>query len=87
MPRGRPKGSPNKATALVEKHLAGKYGVLPREFLLGVMLDEGLELPIRVDAAKAAAPYVHPRLSQIDANHSGSIDVRAFLLKLGEPED
>ena len=87
MPRGRPKGSPNKATALVEKTLGAKVGLLPREFLLGVMLNEELELPIRVDAAKAAAPYVHPRLSQIDANHSGSIDVRAFLLKLGEPED
>ena len=82
----RTKGSPNKATALVEKHLAKKYGVLPREFLLDVMLDEALGLPVRIDAAKAAAPYVHPRLSQIDANHSGSIDVRAWMAKLGEPD-
>ena len=85
MPRGRPVGSAAKATLQRERVLA-KDGLMPRDYLLGIMRDEGEEKPTRIDAAKAAAPYCHPRLAQIDANHSGSIDVRAWLAQLGEPD-
>jgi hypothetical protein len=34
---------------------------LPLDFLLEVMADEGQPIATRVDAAKAAAPYVHFR--------------------------
>ena len=54
--------------------------------LMWVYKDPTKRLAIRVDAAKAAAPYEKPRLSQIDANHTGQLDVRAFLQKLGEPD-
>lgn len=30
----------------------------------------------RTDAAKAAAPYCHPKLAQLDVEHSGSVGVR-----------
>jgi hypothetical protein len=33
--------------------------------MLGVMRDESLDTRLRIDAAKAAAPYVHQRLSAI----------------------
>jgi hypothetical protein len=31
------------------------------------MRNEALELSVRLDAAKAAAPFVHPRLQAVDA--------------------
>lgn len=40
----------------------------PLEFLLDVMEDENHPIATRVDAAKAAAPYVHFRKGLIDTN-------------------
>ena len=37
--------------------------------MLGVLRDHGNDLPVRMDAAKAAAPYMHARLESI--KHSG----------------
>ena len=42
---------------------ATQLDTLPIGCLLGVMHDEALELRLRIYAAKAAAPYVHQRLS------------------------
>ena len=39
----------------------------PLEFLIAVMRNENLDLPIRVDAAKAACPYLHPKLNMVEA--------------------
>jgi hypothetical protein len=77
---GRKKGTPNKATAEVAKAVADS-GMTPLQFMLDVM--RGTPPPdadaaaiiafttLRFEAAKAAAPYVHPKLSSIE--HSGSI--------------
>lgn len=35
------------------------------------MRDEELDRQQRVDAAKAAAPYIHPRLASVDTNVTG----------------
>lgn len=51
-----------------------------------VYKDPEKELHLRIDAAKAAAPYEKPRLSQVDAHHTGQLDIRAWLQKLGEPD-
>jgi len=40
-------------------------GPTPLDYMLQVMRDEGLEPAKRLDAAKAAAPYVHPRLASV----------------------
>jgi hypothetical protein len=40
-------------------------GETPLEFLLSVMRDKNNCLRDRTDAAKAAAPYVHPKLAQV----------------------
>lgn len=64
-PKGRPKGARNKRTermaAVVER-----TGMTPLEFLLKIMDDESQDDSRRIDAAKAAAPYVHARLSNIE---------------------
>jgi hypothetical protein len=84
-PNGRKKSVPNKVTLGRERQVA-ETGITPLEFMLDT-LRNSQDAADRKWAAQNAAPYVHPRLSQIDAKHSGQIDVRAWLLSLGEPED
>lgn len=43
----------------------------PLEYLLSVLRDPGRPEKERFEAAKAAAPYVHARLSSVD--HSGEV--------------
>jgi hypothetical protein len=61
---GRQKGTPNKATARreLETRLTGET---PLDFLLQVMRDGVLPLGVRIDVAKAAAPFVHPKRAAI----------------------
>jgi hypothetical protein len=40
-------------------------GPTPLDYMLQLMRDESLEPAKRLDAAKAAAPYVHPRLASV----------------------
>jgi len=75
---GRKRGTPNKRTlalragfiaAGVPLELADKPSrQQPLDFLLEVMADEGHPLATRVDAAKAAAPYVHFRKGLVDTS-------------------
>ena len=53
-------------------------GKSPIDFMLGVMLDEDNDMRLRMDAAKAVAPYVAPRLQAIDVrvDDGRAIDVR-----------
>ena len=78
-------GKPNKATATREKVLAAQ-GLMPLDYMLGILRDTNQTDQRRDDMAKAAAPYSHPRLSQVDASISGQLDVRTWLRDLGEPD-
>ena len=69
---GRPKGALSKKTR-EQLEAVQKGGVTPLDFLLGVMRDGGKDLEYRIDAAKAAAPYVHAKLAQMDVNVSGDL--------------
>lgn len=62
---GRPKGSANKRTREIADK-AAEEGVTPLEYLLSVMRNELADEARRLDAAKAAAPYVHPKLSTVE---------------------
>lgn len=66
---GRTKGTPNRATAAKAKAVA-ESGLTPLDYLLSIMRDEGNEHAVRIDAAKAAAPYVHPKLQPVDGEGS-----------------
>jgi hypothetical protein len=79
---GRKAGSATKRTReIADRAMEG--GITPLEFMLGVMrapVPDGLEgnalvqaAAMRFEAAKAAAPYIHPRLAAIE--HSGGVDV------------
>ena|ERR1700745_2584629 len=68
---GRPLGSQNRKTREMAA-AAIAAGMSPLEYLLHVMRDVNNPTALRLDAAKAAAPYVHPRLAQIHhANTDG----------------
>ena len=68
---GRKKGSLNKVTSAMKAAIAAS-GETPLEYMLRIMRDEAAESTRRDDMAKAAAPYLHPRLSSIE--HSGDND-------------
>ena len=64
---GRKPGTINRFSKdLLEK--ASQSGLLPVDYMLGVMRDESLGTRLRIDAAKAAAPYVHQKLSVISVD-------------------
>jgi hypothetical protein len=77
---GRKKGIPNRASAAREAAIAAS-GLTPLEYMLTTMRDETKPIALRLDMAKAAAPYVHPRLAsmeqavQVDLQERPSITV------------
>lgn len=62
---GRKKGVPNKVTLKKAEEIA-KSGLTPLEFMLKILRDNKQEVSARMEAAKAAAPYVHPRLANVE---------------------
>ena len=65
---GRKKGTPNKASAARAASVAAT-GDTPLDLLLAIMRSPDVDLHIRLDAAKAAAPFVHQRLATV--HHAG----------------
>ncbi len=83
---GRKAGSATKRTReIADKAMEG--GITPLEFMLNVMREEPPEtederlrqtyIAMRFEAAKAAAPYVHPRLAAVEhtGKDGGAIEV------------
>lgn len=79
---GRKAGSATRKTReIAERAMAD--GITPLEFMLNIMRTELPEvedervlldaMAMRFEAAKAAAPYIHPRLAAIE--HSGGLEV------------
>lgn len=86
---GRKEGSANtKTRAIADK--AASEGITPLEFMLEIMRKEELSpdadpaqilahQAMRFEAAKAAAPYIHPKLSSVEmnanvTNHEAALD-------------
>jgi hypothetical protein len=66
---GRQKGARNRATE--EARVAAQAtGILPLTYMLAVMRDPSADHKRRDAMAMAAAPYLHARLSTIDAKLS-----------------
>jgi uncharacterized caspase-like protein len=62
---GRVKGSQNKATLAKQAAIAAT-GLTPLDYLLSVLRNEDNSQDDRMEAAKSAAPYVHPRLGSVE---------------------
>ena len=67
---GRKPGLATTRTREIADRLA-QEGDTPLEVMLRVMLNTKIDLRIRLDAAKSAAPYLHPRLAPI-GEHRGA---------------
>ncbi len=67
---GRKPGSTTTKTREIADKAADE-GITPLEFMLQIMRDELADRGERMDMAKAAAPYIHPRLSSVEASGPG----------------
>ena len=71
---GRQKGTPNRVTSDMRQAIA-ESGETPLDHMIRVMRDETTEPSRRDDMARAAAPYLHPRLSAVDLTSKDSSPV------------
>jgi hypothetical protein len=56
---GRQKGAVDK---IKREAILAAQGITPLDYMIGIVRNEQEDKTVRLDAAKAAAPYVHPRL-------------------------
>lgn len=82
---GRKPNIPNKRTAETAAAVEAS-GLTPLDYLLSVMRDDLLDRDARVDAAKAAAPYVHAKLAAVEFSGGLSFSHEDALAELDEPE-
>jgi hypothetical protein len=83
---GRAKGTGNKATAAKAKAIE-ESGLTPLQYMINVMRKESGDPNIRLDAAKAAAPYVHPKLATTDINLKGKLVITELRDIIIDPQD
>jgi hypothetical protein len=82
---GRKAGEPNKASAARQAEIAAS-GITPLDYMLQIMRDAEQKFDVRLDAAKAAAPYVHPKLASVDHKSSDGTMTPTIIFE-GMPED
>ena len=72
---GRKPGVLSQRAAMTQEIVA-KYKITPLDFMMGVLNDESASRDDQKWASQAAAPYMHPRLSQVNAttDNKHSID-------------
>ena len=89
MPRGGRREGAGRKPGIPQRHSrrtkstiaameASAAGMTPVDYLLAVMRNEQLDLPTRLDAAKAVAPYTNPRLASIDVKARTEVTVSAL---------
>ena len=78
---GRQKGTPNRATSEMRRAIA-ESGETPVEYMVRIMRDETAEPSRRDDMARAAAPYLHPRLSAVSHNDETN---KQFVVEIPAP--
>ena len=89
---GRQRGTPNRKTAETVKAIE-ESGLTPLQFMLDIMRGsppEGAEpaeqiayTTLRFEAAKAAAPYVHPRLASTELTGKDGGPLTVKVMKCG----
>jgi methanogenic corrinoid protein MtbC1 len=77
---GARKGAGRKVGALTQKtreiaERAVETGITPLDYMLEILRDTTADAGQRFEAAKAAAPYIHPRLSAVDATVEGGLRI------------
>ena len=64
---------PGAATRMNEeaRKRAAEGGLMPLDYMLSILRDENVAREERMDAAKAAAPYVHAKLASVEHKGDG----------------
>ncbi len=85
---GRPKGVPNKANAERQAAIAAS-GLTPLDYMLDILRDKTRNDQVRMEAARSAAPYVHPKLASIEhgGKDCGPIKIEEIKIRLVSPKD
>lgn len=85
---GRPAGAHNKRT-LEQTEAIAASGLTPLEYLTSVYQDVSAEEAKRIDAAKAAAPYVHAKLiaTTLSGPDGGPIETVETIQLVGPDDD
>src|SRR5437763_4353638 len=60
----RKHGTPNRDSTARQAEVAAS-GITPLDYMLKVLRDENADPHQRFEAAKSAAPYIHPKLANI----------------------
>mgnify|MGYP006950406200 FL=1 len=80
---GRPPGSLNKRSGeAIEKVAEAFPNWSPLQHFATVANDESLEPAIRLDAAKAAAPFMHPRPKAVEIDPDALVELEARLVQV-----
>lgn len=78
---GRKPGSANKKSQEIAAKLMAE-GLTPLEYMLRVMRDEKEDAARRMDAAKSAAPYMHPKLAPLEQGKGKEDDLASVIRDL-----
>lgn len=80
---GRKLGGANKLDQEARQR-AAEGGLMPLDYMLDVLRNEGLSLEDRMDAAKAAAPYVHAKLASVEHKGDGGGPLQVVITRFSE---
>jgi hypothetical protein len=78
---GRKRSGANRLDAEARQQ-AMKTGLTPLEFMLTILRNPANSDAVRMEAAKAAAPYVHARLAHIESQTALTV---SFVARLPSP--
>src|SRR5215203_4698940 len=78
---GRKRSGANRLDTKARQH-ALESGLSPLEFMLAILRNEANSDAVRMEAAKAAAPYVHARLAHIERKTEATV---SFVARLPSP--
>lgn len=81
---GRKTGSATERTREIA-NAATQSGLTPLEYMLAVFRDENADVQRRDDMAKAAAPYIHPKLANIEHKGDGGGPLKIEIVRFSDP--
>lgn len=80
---GRPRGSLNKRSVEAIEAVAEQFpDWSPLQHFAAVANDENLDPMIRLDAAKAAAPFIHPRPKSVELDPDALVELEARITRV-----
>lgn len=87
---GKRQGAGRKAGAVTKRtretaEKAASEGITPLDYMLTVLRDETKDAAVRMDAAKAAAPYMHAKLASVDVNATVDGNMNVTFQTIYEP--